>query len=53
MPSAPENCSAQLAVLGESRYLDIQHLLDAAFLETSFINAANKGRTGSGGQSCL
>jgi len=53
MLSAPENCSALLGILGESCYLDIRHLLDAAFLDTSFINAANKGRTGSGSQSCL
>ena len=30
MLSAPENCSAQLGILGESCYLDIRHLLDAA-----------------------
>ncbi len=36
MLSAPENRSAQLGILGESRYPDIQHLLDAAFFATSF-----------------
>ncbi len=36
MLSAPENRSAQPGILGESRYPDIQHLLDAAYFATSF-----------------